>query len=50
MMTGEPNQEPEYREEEPAFDLRHGLKVLLIVGAIVLVISMVCLGIWPAAH
>jgi hypothetical protein len=30
---------------EPAFDLRRGLRILLIVGLVVLVISVVCISL-----
>jgi hypothetical protein len=33
---------------EPEFDIRRGLKILLIVGGIVVIISMICIGLWPS--
>ncbi|MGH2534805.1 MAG: hypothetical protein ACRDJW_21305 [Thermomicrobiales bacterium] len=33
---------------EPEFDFRRGLKILLIVGGIVVIISMICIGFWPS--
>lgn len=35
---------------EPEFDLRRGLKILLIVGGIVIIISMICIGFWPSTR
>lgn len=40
------HEEPPPRE--PEFDLRRGLKILLIVGGIVIIISMICIGLFPS--
>jgi hypothetical protein len=32
-------------EREPRFDLRQGLRVLIIAGLIVMIISVICIGL-----
>jgi hypothetical protein len=48
MMTDDPRDSFEMPPEEPEFDIRRGLKLLLIIGAIVIIISMICIGFWPS--
>jgi hypothetical protein len=45
----QPQPNPEEIPPEPPFNLKHGLKILLIVGAIVIAISMICIGFWPSS-
>lgn len=35
----------DFVELEPRFDLRRGLRVLIIVGLIVMIISVICIGL-----
>jgi hypothetical protein len=45
-MRDEPPPQPEDEPYvEPTFDLRRGLKVLLIVGLVVMIISVVCIAL-----
>ncbi|HEY8448480.1 MAG TPA: hypothetical protein VIL01_15370 [Thermomicrobiales bacterium] len=40
-----PEPDDDLPEIEPQFDLRRGLRVLIIVGLIVMVISVICIGL-----
>jgi hypothetical protein len=42
-MADDPLLEPD--SGEPPFDLRRGLKILIIVGTIVTIISVICLSL-----
>ncbi len=41
----QPETGDDLEELEPRFDLRRGLRVLLIVGLIVMIISVICIGL-----
>lgn len=38
----QPDQEP---DAEPTFDLRRGLKILIIVGIVVMILSGICIAL-----
>jgi hypothetical protein len=48
-MSDEPIEQPTNSEEEsyvePSFDLRRGLKVLIIIGVVVMIISAICISL-----
>jgi hypothetical protein len=47
-MADETRADQDLPPREPEFDIRRGLKILLIVGGIVVIISMICIGFWPS--
>ena len=43
--SAQPEESDDLTELEPRFDLRRGLRVLIIVGLIVMIISVICIGL-----
>ncbi|MER3436609.1 MAG: hypothetical protein C4346_02735 [Chloroflexota bacterium] len=44
-ISAQPDEGEDLAELEPRFDLRRGLRVLIIVGLIVMIISVICIGL-----
>ncbi|MEA2595744.1 MAG: hypothetical protein QOF01_2213 [Thermomicrobiales bacterium] len=45
MRDDQPSQPEQEPYVEPSFDLRRGLKILLIVGIAVMIVSVICIGL-----
>jgi len=45
MRDEQPPQPEEEPSVEPTFDLRHGLKVLIVVGIFVMIVSGICIAL-----